>query len=85
MKTKSKIKKKHYNVLITGWSTVLVIDAESPEKALEYATNECSFGDFQMDEAKIDEVVDDDSLENARRNADCVAEDPDASDDDDEG
>lgn len=85
MKTKSKIEKKHYEVLITGWSTVLVVSAESEEKALEYATNECSFGDFQMDEAKIKRVVDEDELDNARRNADCVAEDPDADDEDDEG
>lgn len=85
MKTKSKIDNKHYEVLITGFSTVLVVAAESEEKALEYATNECSFGDFQMDEARIERVVDEDSLDNARRNADCVAEDPDADDEDDEG
>lgn len=60
-----------------------MIGAESEGKALEYATNECSFGDFQMDEAKIESVVKDDNLENARRNADCVAEDDNA--DDDEG
>lgn len=83
MKTKSKTEKKNYTVQIIGWSTVLVVGAESEEKALEYACNECSFGDFQMDEAKIESVVDDDGLENARRNADRVAEDDSA--DDDEG
>lgn len=84
MKPKSKDEKKHYEVLITGWSTVLVVSAENEEKALEYACNECSFGDFQMEEAKIERVVNDDELDNARRDADCVAEDPDEEDDDDE-
>lgn len=80
---KTKTEKKNYTVQIIGWSTVLVIGAESEDKALEYATNECSFGDFQMDEAKIERVVKDDEVENARRHADCVAEDDSA--DDDEG
>ena len=84
MKTKPKTENKNYEVRIIAFATVLVIAAENEEKALEYATDECSFGDLQMDEARIERVVGDNELENAKRHADCIAEDPDA-DEDDEG
>lgn len=70
--------KKHYKVLITGWSTVLVISAESEEEALEFATDSCNFGDFEMDEARIEQVVDEDEIDDVRSDVNCVAEDPDA-------
>lgn len=67
--------KKNYNVLITAYSTVLVIGAESKDKAFEYAQNEVSRGDFEIDECRIEEEVKKSELEQARRLANVVAED----------
>jgi hypothetical protein len=69
--------KKNYEILITGFATVLVVAAESEEKAMEYAINDCRFGNFQMDEASVKRIVPLGELEAARRNADLVSEDVD--------
>lgn len=69
-------KLKNYEVSVTAFATVLVIAAESEEKALEYATDRVSFGDLQMDEAEVKrEIKTDEELESCRRHADVVAED----------
>lgn len=65
---------KTYEVLITAYATVLVIDAENEEKAMEYATDACSMGDLQLDSAKVEREVPADRIENARKHADVVAE-----------
>lgn len=72
---KSKAKKKNYNVVISAFATVLVIGAESPEQALQYANDQIHSGDFQIDESSIKEEVAPNEIENARRHADCVSED----------
>lgn len=69
-------KLKNYEVSVTAFATVLVIAAESEEKALEYATDRVSFGDLQMDEANVTrEIKTAEELESCRRHADVVAED----------
>ena len=80
----TKTEKKNYKVLVTGFATVLVISAENESKAVEYALSEMSMGDFEMEEAKVQCEVPKEDLANARRHADCVAEDPDADDEDSE-
>jgi len=67
-------KNKNYLVQIIAYATVLVVDAESEEKAMEYATDACSMGDLQLDSARVDQEITDDRLENARKHADIVAE-----------
>jgi len=71
----SKKNNKHYEVNITAFARVLVISAESEEKALEYACDRCSMGDLEMDEASIHRVVPDKELDSARRHADIISED----------
>lgn len=70
-----KKKKKNYMVRISAVAHVLVISAESEEKAFEYAHDVINCGDFEMYESEIDEEVAEHRLEMARRHANCVAED----------
>lgn len=66
----------NYEILITASATVLVLEAENKEKALEYATDCIRFGNFQLDEATVKkELKTTEELESCRRNADAVAED----------
>lgn len=69
------MKKKNYNVIVKAYATVLVIGAESEEKALEYASDTLRMGDMQLDEAEIKNEVKNCNLESARRFADVVSED----------
>ena len=71
---KKKTQKKHYMVTITAYAHVLVVSAESEEKALEYATEACRFGDLQMEEASISKTVENAELDSYRRDADVVAD-----------
>lgn len=72
----AKKKLKNYEVSVTALATVLVINAENEEKALEYATDRVSFGDLLMDEAEVKrEIKTAEELERSRRHADVVAED----------
>lgn len=69
-------KLKNYEVSITAFATVLVLKAESEEKALEYATECMNFGDFQMDEAEVKrELKTAQELDSCRRHADAVSKD----------
>jgi len=69
--------KKNYMITVTGYARVLVLSAESEEKAIEYAHTAMSTGDFQIEKLQIDRVVSDEDfdVENARVEADMVAED----------
>lgn len=67
--------KKHYEVTITASARVLVISAESEEKALEYALDACSEGDMEIEEARVHRVVPEEQLQQARRHANAIAED----------
>jgi hypothetical protein len=67
--------KKNYEVLVTAYATVLVIGAESEKQALEYATEDVCYGDFQMDEAEVEREVSAQNLEASRKHADAVFED----------
>ncbi len=64
---------KNYQVKIIAYAIVLVVKAESEEKAILYATEEVSAGDFEIDETTIECEVPDDRLENAKRHAHTVA------------
>lgn len=70
----SKPSKKNYSVSISAFATVLVVGAESEDKALEYARDIVSMGDLQLDSAEVKCVVSDEELERHRRHADAVAE-----------
>jgi hypothetical protein len=78
MKTKSKTKpvKANYEVRIVGFASVLVMRAENPEKAREYALDELSSGDFQIEETTTSEPLDEEATGHIRAHADAVAEDP---------
>lgn len=65
--------KKNYEVLITAYCTVVVIDAESTEKAMEYARDYISNGDFQVEEIKVKREIPDKDLEDTKRHADAIA------------
>lgn len=67
--------KQNYSVLITAYATVLVIEAEDEDEAMEFAHQVCDFGDFKHDESKVEGVVLDKDLETAKRHADVVSED----------
>ena len=68
-------KLKNYEVSVTAFATVLVLEAENEEKALEYATEAVDFGDFQLDAAEVKrEIKTADELKVCRRHADSVAE-----------
>lgn len=68
--------KKNYEISVTAFATVLVIGAESPEMAMEYATGRLRLGDMHMDEASVKrEIKTAAELEASRRFADAVADD----------
>jgi len=70
----AKKKLKNYEVLVTAFATVLVLEAESEEKAMEYATDELRMGDLQLDEASVKcEIKTAEDLDRARRHADAIA------------
>ncbi len=73
MKTK-KQKLKNYEVSITSFVNVLVIEAENEEKALEYAVDKVNFGDTQIYESEVRRIVPNDELDSCRRHADVIAE-----------
>ena len=73
-KSKTNKSKKNYEVLITGYSNVLVIEATSEDEALELAENEISSGDFNIESLKIVKEIKDEDLEQARSSANVVSE-----------
>lgn len=64
---------KNYEILITAFCTVVVLDAESEEKAMEYARDYISEGDFQVDEVSVKRDIPDKDLESAKKHADAIA------------
>ncbi len=65
---------KNYEVKIIAFAIVVVIGAESEEKALEYATEDCGLGELQLDTARIECEIAADKLEQAIKHADVVSE-----------
>lgn len=73
--TETQTEKKNYEVLLTAYATVVVLEAESEEKAIEYAMDAVTRGDFEIDEMKVErELKTERELESAKRHAECVAE-----------
>lgn len=67
---------KNYLVVVTGYSTVVVVNGEDEEQAMNIAVDTISTGDFQIEEAKVEKVIQtDEELKRAKRTADCVCED----------
>ena len=71
----AKKKLKSYMVKMVAYCTILVVDAESEEKAHEYARDQVSNGDFNIDEIETDCVLKTPAdIERCRRHADAIAE-----------
>lgn len=67
--------KKDYSVLVTAFASVLVIQASSEEEALELATDQLNLGDLQMDEGKVERIIEsEEELATHRRHADHIVE-----------
>lgn len=67
---------RHYQVIVTGYSVVVVVDAEDEEEAMRCAIDVISTGDFQVDECRVEsELKTPEELAIAKREADCVYED----------
>lgn len=65
---------KNYLIKITAYATVVVVGAESEDKAMQYAIDEISKGDFETDEISVDrELRPGQETENAKRHAQAVA------------
>ena len=65
---------KNYSVKIIAYAIVVVVAAESEEKALEYACDEVSTGDLEFDSACIDREIPDEKLEQSKKHAQAVCE-----------
>lgn len=63
---------KNYAVMVTAWASVVVLDAESEQDAIERATDGLTFGKFMLNEAKIEKIIPDTELERAKRHAEHV-------------
>jgi len=68
-------KKKHYEVNIKAFSTVVVMDAENEKDAIMKACDAVRFGDFEMDEAEVGCVIPAQQIESSRRHANAIVED----------
>lgn len=67
--------KKSYEVVFKAYASVLVIDAENEDDALELAENELSTGDFEVDEFFVERVLKTPAeVAAARRRANAVSE-----------
>jgi len=64
---------KNYSVSIVAFATVVVLDAENEEDALDRAMDELDMGDMNLDEGKIEKQIPDEELESYQRHADAVA------------
>lgn len=62
----------NYEVLITASAVVLVVDADNEEQATDIATDQISFGKFDMDDASIKEIITSKNLESSKRHASLV-------------
>lgn len=69
-----KSKLRSYEVLLKAYAIVVVVDAESEDAALEYAEQEVSRGDFEIEEFTIErELTTPKQVEQAKRHANAVA------------
>lgn len=64
--------KKHYEVTITAYATVIVKDVEDEAEALDYASADFNKGDFEISEAKIAGEIKPEKLADHERHADAV-------------
>ena len=65
--------KRNWKVTIEAWSTVVVIDANSEQEAIDFALNEISSGDFETGDITVEELKTNE-LESAKRHANAVCE-----------
>ena len=70
----SKAKKRNYEVLVKGYSTIVVIGAKNEEEALEVAEDEIASGDFQIEEMKVEREIKPEDLERSKQLANLVSE-----------
>ncbi len=66
--------KRNYEILVTASATILVIGAESPQKAFEYAQDELSTGCFRVESMHMGRTIPNDEIDVAIDSADAVAE-----------
>jgi len=65
---------KNYQILITAYTTIVVLGAEDEENAMTRAINEANFGDFKMDDASVEkEITSENDLERCIRHCDAVS------------
>jgi hypothetical protein len=68
-------RKKNYEVLIKAYATVVVVGAKNQDEALNWASEEISTGDFQIESAEVErEIKGNLALERAKAHADCISE-----------
>lgn len=69
---------KSYEVLVTGFCSVVVTNANSEEEAFQFASDAMSNGDFQVESCSIErELTTEQQIAAAKRHADVVADDSD--------
>jgi hypothetical protein len=71
---KQKAKTKNYEVLVTGYSRVVVVGAKNEEEALEFASDEITSGDFEIDEMKVECEIKPQDLERAKQHANAISD-----------
>ena len=70
----SKAKKRNYEVLVKGYSTVVVVGAKNEEEALDVAKDELASGDFEIEEMKVEREIKPEDLERYKQLANVVSE-----------
>lgn len=67
---------KNFEVIVTAYSTVIVVNAKDESEAMELAMDAVSTGDFDVEDARVErEIKDPSQLERAKKHANCVADD----------
>ena len=59
---------------VKGYSTVVVVGAENKEQALEFARDEITSGDFEIEEMKVEREIKPEDLERSKQLANAVSE-----------
>lgn len=70
----SKAKKRNYEVLVKGYSTVVVVGAKDEEQALELASDEITSWDFEIEEMKVKREIKPENLKRSKQLANAVSE-----------
>ncbi len=69
-----KKKLKNYEVRMTAFATILVLEAENGEHAIDLAADKIRIGDMELDEAWVEkEVNTEEELESLKRHAQAIA------------